>query len=629
MAKKKPRPNGNRPHRRPAPPPTNPPDRRVMEGMIQQLTAQVQGHAADQTPSGQAQATMYRAFAERDEMRRVQLAQDALGIDPDCADAYVLLAEHTRGRKRRLELYEKGVAAGERSLGAEAFRRNAGHFWGVVETRPYMRARLGFAVNLWEISRRDEAVRHLQELLRLNPNDNQGIRYNLAGYLLFLDQDEELARLLGGFDEDSAAWAYTRALLTFRREGDTIDARRLLKTARKSNAFVPDYITGNKVPSGGHPDHYSPGAESEALVYVEHCLGGWKGTAGAVAWLRANAKPKKKSETPEPRGPLGFVKKWLTTHLPLEGAVWQADSRRMPNWLRIGGEFMRPWTILVTDPTHDYILAHEMPEALPSPAHLWDTVMKAMQHPAAGTPQRPTEIQVPPGEPWESLAPHFEQVGVRLVTDADLTALDEVFVGLYEHVGGPPEPGLLDIVGVTPALAGAFYDAAATFFRRTPWKKVGHEAAIRVECDKIPGGPWFAVLMGQAGMTTGLALYDDLDTLQKMWADPGDGEFARRVASTALIFGEEWAIPVADCEAAKRLGWPVAREDAYPEVIHKDLGSSMRQPLAGELELMEACLRAIPDFVERRRQDDATREEITIPSAAGPVTLSWVPEQEG
>src|SRR5262249_47373556 len=151
-------------------------------------------------------------------------------ISPDCADAYVLLAEHATSRKEALRLYEQGVAAGERALGAEAFERDVGHFWGLLETRPYLRARLGLAHSLWTDGRRDEAVGHLQDMLRLNPGGNQGVRYTLAGFLLFLDRDDDLAQLLQQYHEDSAAWAYTKALLAFRQQGDTLEARRLLKT---------------------------------------------------------------------------------------------------------------------------------------------------------------------------------------------------------------------------------------------------------------------------------------------------------------------------------------------------------------------------------------------------------------
>jgi tetratricopeptide (TPR) repeat protein len=272
------------------------------------------------TPLGKAQALLYRAFEEHDGQLRVQLAKDALAVCPDCADAYVLLAEHATSRKEALRLYEQGVAAGERALGAEAFGRDVGHFWGLLATRPYLRARLGLAHSLWAAGRRDEAVRHLQDMLRLNPHDNQGVRYTLAGFLLFLDRDDDLARLLQEYDEDMAAWAYTKALLAFRQHGDTPEARRLLQEARKTNRHVPAYLLGEKFPPAEPPGYYSPGEESEALNYLGGCLAGWKSTPGAVAWLRENVAAKEPKGGPSVKGPLGFIKTWLTKHLPHEGA---------------------------------------------------------------------------------------------------------------------------------------------------------------------------------------------------------------------------------------------------------------------------------------------------------------------
>jgi hypothetical protein len=91
--------------------------------------------------------------------------------------------------------------------------------------------------------------------------------------------------------------------------------------------------------------------------------------------------------------------------------------------------------------------------------------------------------------------------------------------------------------------------------------------------------------------------------------------------ATTVTFGEEWDIPVADLEAAKKYGWQVARPDAYPEVFHKERGLSLRPPLAWELELMEGCLRAVPEFVNRHQQGDPAREEMTVPVASGPLKL--------
>jgi hypothetical protein len=45
---------------------------------------------------------------------------------------------------------------------------------------------------------------------------------------------------------------------------------------------------------------------------------------------------------------------------------------------------------------------------------------------------------------------------------------------------------------------------------------------------------------------------------------------------------------------------------------------------------MEGCLRALPDFVARHKQDDPAREERTVPVASGDLklVLSWMVEKE-
>jgi hypothetical protein len=101
------------------------------------------------TPLEQAQQLIYEAWEAPSGRRRVQLAREALKLSPDRADAYVLLAEEAaRSLEEARDLYEQGMQAGERSLGPRAFKDDVGHFWGILETRPYMRARAGLAACL-------------------------------------------------------------------------------------------------------------------------------------------------------------------------------------------------------------------------------------------------------------------------------------------------------------------------------------------------------------------------------------------------------------------------------------------------------------------------------------------------
>ncbi len=98
------------------------------------------------TPLERAQDIVYDAF-DAVGRRRVILARKALEVSADCADAYVILAESAAGPARALPLYEAAVAAGERAIGAPRFADLAGHFWGILETRPYHAGEAGLGAN--------------------------------------------------------------------------------------------------------------------------------------------------------------------------------------------------------------------------------------------------------------------------------------------------------------------------------------------------------------------------------------------------------------------------------------------------------------------------------------------------
>lgn len=218
-------------------------------------------------------------------------------MSPDCADAYVILAEQAADPETTRDLYAQAVAAGERALGPLTFEEQAGHFWGIVQTRPYMRARFGLARCLEELGQVDDAIGHYQELLRLNPTDNQGVRDILLPVLLTTGRDGEAGTLIEQFDGDiSATWQYGWALWTFRREGDSKLARDRLRAAARANRHVPAYLTGKAEWPGPLPASYAFGSKEEAVLCAEELGAAWRETSGAEAWLTAST-PKAKSST--------------------------------------------------------------------------------------------------------------------------------------------------------------------------------------------------------------------------------------------------------------------------------------------------------------------------------------------
>jgi len=250
-----------------------------------------------------AQDLMYRAFDARGR-RRIQLARKALELSADCADAYVLLAEEAADADASLDLYRKAIAASERAIGPDIMRDEVGHFWGIVTTRPYMRAKIGLAHCLAEMNHTEEAIGHYQDLLRLNPNDNQGARDILLPLLLTTGRDAEAGALLNQYADDaSATWKYGWALWTFRQEGDGPAARERLREAIKTNRHVPKYLTGKAEIPEVLPDSYSFGSVEEAALCAVDLLEAWKATPGADRWLLSSvrAKPTTRRKKPSRR----------------------------------------------------------------------------------------------------------------------------------------------------------------------------------------------------------------------------------------------------------------------------------------------------------------------------------------
>src|SRR5699024_1789994 len=112
-------------------------------------------------------------------VKRKQLIQEALDVFPLSADAYLLLAEEEGDMDKRMKLLEQAIHVGEQDLGTAFFKENRGYFWGIIETRPYMRAKATYGMALENLGFVEEAIDAYIELLELNPNDNQGIRYSL------------------------------------------------------------------------------------------------------------------------------------------------------------------------------------------------------------------------------------------------------------------------------------------------------------------------------------------------------------------------------------------------------------------------------------------------------------------
>jgi tetratricopeptide (TPR) repeat protein len=220
--------------------------------------------------------------------RSAELAMEAIRLSPICADAWSVLAAIAEpGSDQQLQCLTQAIDAGEAAIGA-SFEEMVGHFWGWPETRPYMRAKGFLAGALWRRGQRDEAIAVLRDMLRLNPGDNQGMRYTLMGYLSEIGDLAGIEALAADYpDEEGAMWFWPIALGSFRRHGDSDASRKALRAALRGNKHVAPLLLGTKKLPKVMPDFHGIGDQNEAVLYAAEFTSGWQSTPGAIDWLRA------------------------------------------------------------------------------------------------------------------------------------------------------------------------------------------------------------------------------------------------------------------------------------------------------------------------------------------------------
>jgi len=234
----------------------------------------------------EAQELAFDAMEAASPAQARKLAKRALAKDPDCVDALVLLNSlDARTPAEAIEGLQKAVAAGERALGGKFTKDNKGHFWLILETRPYMRALGELANMLRGEGRHAEAIETYEKMLELNPNDNQGVRDPLLGLYLVTGNLVSAGKLLKRYNEDSLAnFAWARVLERF-LSNDRKGAGAALKAARTGNRFVELYMSGKKAVPRNLPEMYSPGSEEEAILCVDMLASAWAAHPEAVLWL--------------------------------------------------------------------------------------------------------------------------------------------------------------------------------------------------------------------------------------------------------------------------------------------------------------------------------------------------------
>lgn len=252
---------------------------------------------------------MQTAWRERNPQIRIKAAHDALEKNPDCAPAYILLAEEEATTILEAEkILKQALKVAEANSRKSQPLQHTGPLMEGQHRRDtnvliYIKRRLAMCAR--KLGKLKEAVKMFRDLTKEIPPiiSILNIHENLIEVLLEMQAYPDVQAVLAKYDDitlpKSATICYTTALLKARVVADKfspdIASKRGLTPAELSaveaihravefNPHVPKYLLEMK-PLILPPEHLLKRGDSEALCYTFFHLAHWKAVDGALNLL--------------------------------------------------------------------------------------------------------------------------------------------------------------------------------------------------------------------------------------------------------------------------------------------------------------------------------------------------------
>jgi tetratricopeptide (TPR) repeat protein len=228
-----------------------------------------------------------------DEAERV--FRGVLAQMPDHLDAIhhlaMVLSERNQIEQAH-DLWDQAVRIGRKAF-PQDFKPGTDRLeWGCLENRPFLRCLHGLALARYEEEEVEEALSLFQELLSLNPNDNQGVRAMAEGALFNLGRWEDALKITEQYRDDGMPEIlYGRALALFKL-GRRPEATIALKEAVEYLPLVRKELLKkrHRLPRTARPDRVTLGGADEAYYYWEQWGQFWGEDPEALEWLGGENK---------------------------------------------------------------------------------------------------------------------------------------------------------------------------------------------------------------------------------------------------------------------------------------------------------------------------------------------------
>lgn len=222
------------------------------------------------TPLDDAYEILEEAQNARNEKEAIKLAKKAYETSSECFDAILFQCDLEENGIKRMKLLDEGLEYEKNRLIKEKYfaKENIGHFYGIFETRPYIRGLVIKAEYLLEEGKLRQASNICKEVLRLNPNDNLGSRYLLMAIFAVLEEEKDMLELYEEYPEENLEMLFPLFALYYKL-GNNKKAKKYLSMINECNSNFVKYFNGTiKESKKVTPGYYSLGDSSEVFMYL-------------------------------------------------------------------------------------------------------------------------------------------------------------------------------------------------------------------------------------------------------------------------------------------------------------------------------------------------------------------------
>ncbi|NBK97260.1 MAG: hypothetical protein EOM50_04480 [Erysipelotrichia bacterium] len=202
--------------------------------------------------------------------KKKEIALQALRMDSNCMEAYLVLGMYTKDHYAKLDILKRGMEKATIHLGKDFFLQDVKDFYVFEHAHSFFQIKFAYALSLFECGYMKKAMGQFKELLNLNPSDHFKAHEFLYVLYLYFEDLSLCKELMNKYQDRNTLYVYVLFLYEMKRQNYD-NAKKIISLMKKSNAHLFAIITNRKMNMIIAVPNYEQGSEEEAS-YVFHML---------------------------------------------------------------------------------------------------------------------------------------------------------------------------------------------------------------------------------------------------------------------------------------------------------------------------------------------------------------------